>query len=502
MIQTKSCLIILYFIGITNLFAQSDSIARINNREEKKGASYYIEAGSYGTKRESEPQSYVINYSDLIRKPSTESNWLQLGLYTRTRAEWRHNDIRRTDTYSNDYPILFKSRAYVGILNILDPLRGAVELGDSRKNNGLYPKDNRDVNTTDIIQAYAELYFDKILPKDDLGNKRPTFLRYGRMAMEMTDRRLIAINQWRNTTNNFRGFRMQIGQDKNDYQIDFLLLNPILRDINDYDKPDKNQEFRVIIGHWRKWSKVITLEPFYMALKQNASINNGNKPRNIQGLGLRLYGFIKNTGLNYDVSGMYQFGEDNHKTQKAYSFTTEIGYTFKKVVYKPRISAFIGYASGDKNPNDNENNRFERFFGFARPWSADDYIIMENIIAPKIRLELQSKIKNTLVKLDTGYNFYWLASQTDRFNNLLGGSTNNRDLLGESGSFLGHNFDCRIRFNLLTYLETNIGYSHFTTEEFVQNRQINQNGNFADNSDFLYLELTFNLLGLIRENHK
>lgn len=500
MIKHKYLFLLTLVLVTTKMLGQNDSVSQTKADKKETRKSYYVEAESYGTKRETEPQAYVINYNELSRYKSSKTNWLQLGLYSRMRTEWRHNDIRRTDTYSNDYPILFKSRAYIGILNIIDPFRAAVEFGDSRRNNGNYPLDNRDVNRTDIIQAYAELYFDKILPKDALGNKRPAFLRYGRMAMEMIDRRLIAVNQWRNTTNNFKGFRIQIGQDKNDWQMDFLLLNPILRDINDYDKPDTNQEFRAIIGHWRKWSDFMTLEPYYLSLKQEAAVANGNKPRNIHSIGLRLYGWIKNTGFNYDITGIHQFGDDNHKNQKAYAFTAEMGYTFQKSIYKPRISAFVGYASGDKNPNDDESNRFERFFGFARPWSADDYFIMENIIAPKIKLEFRSKIKNTVVKVDTGYNFYWLASKTDRFNNFLGGTTNNRDLTGQSGSFLGHNFDFRIRSNPLDYLEATIGYSHFITEEFVRNQQLAENGNFASNSDFLYLELTFNFLELIKKN--
>lgn len=499
MVKYKKLVLLLCFIAHTSMQGQNDSIASTKVNKKENRSSYYIEAESYGTKRETEPQNYVLNYSEINGDKSSKSNWLNLGLYSRMRSEWRHNDIRRTDIYSDDYPLLLKSRAYLGIINALDPIRGAIEFGDSRRNNGNYAPDNRDFNKMDIIQAYAELYLENLLPKDDLGNKRPAFLRYGRMAMEMIDRRLIATNQWRNTTNNFRGFRMQIGQDKNDWQLDVLHLNPILRDIKEYDKPDKNQQFTAIIGHWRKWSKTVTIEPYYMALKQDAAVINGNKPRNIHGLGLRFYGWINKSDFNYDVTGMYQFGEDNHKTQNAYAFTSEIGYTFLKVSWKPRLSAFIGYASGDKNPNDNQNNRFERFFGFARPWSADDYIVMENIIAPKIKLEFQTKIKKTLVKFDTGYNFYWLASKTDRFNNLLGGTTNNRDLTGESGSFLGHNFDCRIRFNPVKYLETNIGYSHFITEEFVQNQQIIQNGNYASNSDFVYLELTFNFLELLKK---
>ena len=52
--------------------------------------------------------------------------------------------------------------------------------------------------------------------KDDLKNNRPLIIRGGRMAFEFLDRRLIASNQWRNTTNNFFGVMSSIGQDKND----------------------------------------------------------------------------------------------------------------------------------------------------------------------------------------------------------------------------------------------------------------------------------------------
>jgi hypothetical protein len=55
--------------------------------------------------------------------------------------------------------------------------------------------------------------------------------------------------------------------------------------------------------------------------------------------------------------------------------------------WKPRVSLFYGHATGDRDPNDGTDNRFERFFGFGRPWSANDYIVYENIRAPKLRFE-------------------------------------------------------------------------------------------------------------------
>src|SRR5690606_37576904 len=101
------------------------------------------------------------------------------------------------------------------------------------------------------------------------------------------------------------------------------------------------------------------------------------------------------------------------------------------------LSLYYGYASGDRNPDDRESNRFERFFGF------------------------------------------WLASDTDRWNNLLAGSSFNRDSSGKSGDQVGHGFDGRVRFRLGEHVESTVGYSHFTTGDFVRARQLAATGQRA-----------------------
>lgn len=455
--------------------------------------SYYIEPGSYGTKRATDPPDYVENFGKI--KPSF--SFLNVGLDTRERFELRHNDLRRPQSLSNDFPLLMRQRIYIGVVEALDPLRFTVEFQDSRRINGNYPLDTRDVNKNELIQGFAELYFDDLLPKDALGNKRPVSLRFGRMAFEFLDRRLIGANLWRNTTNTFTGFRLSLGQDKNDWQIDLLAIKPIERQIAAFDTTETNRTFTAAIGHWRKWSEIVTIEPYYMALRQAAAPTNNNISRNIHGFGLRAYGW--QNGWNYDFTGMYQIGTDNNLEHRAFSFTSEVGHTWKSSIFKPRLSAFFGYVSGDKDPNDGVSNRFERFYGFGRPWSPNDYVIMENIVTPKIKIEFQKKIKNINFKAETGYSNYWLASSTDRFSSFLNGSTNNRDKTGNSGRFLGHELDGRVVFSPLPYFTANIGYTHFFMGDFVKNRQLIANGESANGSDFLFVELSFDIFDLF--NH-
>lgn len=483
---------------------------------------YYVERRSYGTQKETDPPRYVKQANktwlkDVDYDTFADVDWLDLGLEYRARWEHRDNDFRRADE-NLDEPLLLRTRAYVGIKNILDPLRLAIELQDSRRNNGDYTRefDTRDVNQADILQAYLELNFKQsFLGKDDLGNERPIWIRAGRHAWEAIDRRLIARNEWRNTTNTFQGVRAQIGDKKNDWQVELLAVKPVQRFTTRLDEVDHAQDLYGAIGDWRGWSEYVTLEPYYLLLKQDGDkveydtggreitrgTLNAKIDREIHTAGLRAYGVVGNSGFDFDASYVKQWGYQDRRNRNsgkfeaeedhnAHAYNAEIGYSWKHP-WKPRVSAFYGVASGDKNPTDGSNERFERLFGFARPWSNDDYIQMENIRTPKLRIEFDPKLSFLNdVRVDTGFSWYYLDSATDRWN----AGANLRDRTGNSGKELGKEFDLRVRFPLGQYAALNLGYAYFWAGDFVQDAvKIPANNNDPtrrDTSEFFYTELT------------
>lgn len=90
-------------------------------------------------------------------------DWLDVGLDFRSRYEYRENDYRPTGSKFKNDPDniwLLRTRAYIGVHDILDPFRFVVEAQDSRSYNSLYAKTGQDVNEFDLIQGYGELYFD------------------------------------------------------------------------------------------------------------------------------------------------------------------------------------------------------------------------------------------------------------------------------------------------------------------------------------------------------
>ena len=444
-------------------------------QESKKPSTFYRTPKSYSTTRDPDLPKYARHAPDTGWDAIKEAAWLDLGLDYRFRYEYRDDDIRRTKA-GLDEPLLHRTRAYAGIHDLLDPFRFAVEMQDSRRYNSNYDRDTRDVNEFEIIRLYGELYFDSILGSDALGNARPLSLRYGIHNFEFLDRRLIGNNQWRNTANTFQGFQGTIGQETNDWQVDLLAVQPLNRSKYGWDRPVEQQWMYGAIGHWRRWSDVVTLEPFYLALNQSA--HGAVAERLVHSPGLRGYGVISGTGFDYDFDLVYQFGRSGASAMRAYGGNVEMGYTFDQS-WKPRLSLFYGYASGDRNPKDKQDNRFEKFFGFGRPWSANDYINFENISTPKLRLEVTP---NKKLRMDIGYSWYWLASNTDRFS----AANNARDKTGRSGGFVGHEVDMRARYQLNTKVEAIVGFAHFTPGNFIANTVRPQG------TDFAYLEISIN----------
>lgn len=486
------------------------SLPAIVPKASNPSTSYHRRSNSYATNPDSDPPRYVRQLSDIGVEAFKDITWLDVGFEFRTRYEHRHNDIRYVEGGDND-PFYLRSRAWIGIKEILDPLRFAVEFQDSRIYNSKFqPPTDQEMDRYDLINAYGELYFKNALGVDDRNQNRPVRFRAGRMAYEMTDRRFIARNEWRNTTNAFEGFRLTLGREANDWEADLFGMQPVKRLQTKFDEANNHLWFFGAIGTWRRWSDIMTIQSYYLGQKQTADPNGftatSRLDREIHMPGFRAYGKLGDL-FDYDASYNHQFGYNGTQRQDANGYTLEVGRNFDHA-WKPRIGLFYGYASGDKNPNDDVNNRFDRFFGFARPWSADHYVIYENLKAPKVRFEFSPTQK---LGFEAGYGGYWLASKTDRMFDILDGNVSvvkdpgfNRDRTGQSGDFAGHAFEGRIRYQPIPRINTILGYTHFTAGDFVKNRIAAHSCDTyhkepcvdqrSGNTDFIYFEVLISLL--------
>ncbi|MBM4246332.1 MAG: hypothetical protein FJ148_21450 [Deltaproteobacteria bacterium] len=313
---------------------------------------------------------------------------------------------------------------------------------------------NREVNEYEPIRLYGELFFD-----DPAGDGRPLYVRGGCMAFELVDRRLVANDEFRNTTNNFQGVRAKWGKQTNAWDIDVFAMKPINRPMYEFDETFEAQWLYGGVFSWRRCSGIATVQPYWFALSQGSTDAKPGGNFHIQTAGVRSYGVVGTTGWDWDTDLVYQFGDwVDGKTQRAGAFDVEIGYTFEDWAWKPRFSGFLGYGTGDRNPDDDVNNSFNSLYGFNQPWSRNDYFSWDNAIQPKARVEL-TPAQNLLI--DAGYGAFWLASAKAAWQR-----AELRDPTGKSGTFLGNEWDLRIRYKLLGRIGLEWSYSRFNPGGF------------------------------------
>ena len=181
--------------------------------------------------------------------------------------------------------------------------------------------------------------------------------------------------------------------------------------------------------------------------------------------------------------------------QDAIAYALELGYTFKHD-WKPRASVFYGYGTGDKNSKDAVNGRFNSLYGFNQPWSRNDYFNWSNISTPKARIEFTP---HKDLRIDAGYGAFWLASSTDPTTKA--GMTSSSAVNNSGSSFVGHEFDIRLRHQLNPYVDWSVSYARFEPGRFTrdQARAALANGTggpYTDQpSNFFYFEVTLNAFG-------
>jgi opacity protein-like surface antigen len=492
--------------------------------------SYYVPTRGYRLEPQPDIPPYVRNLAKTY-KGFEGVDWLNVGLESRVRFEYRKDDYRPWTNTSINPPAsqrkyfpnslwLSRTRAYLGVQNIFDPFRFVIEFQDSRAFNSIYEYQGQEINQTELISGYGELFFKDAFGKDDLGNDRPLTLRAGRFHLELLDRRLIAENEFRNTTNTFDGFRVKIGQKDNDWDIDGFLMRPVIRYPYQLDRPDWQNWIYGSVFSIRRWSEYATIQPYFLGRKQYGdplNLSNALKVhRDTYAPGLRVYGVINNFDYDFDLNK--QFGETGEFRQlgtvqnavqttvqhDAIAYAFEAGYTFSDHPWKPRISANYAYGSGNKSPYDSVNQTFDIFYGFNQPFSRDDYFAWNNVKAPKARIEF-TPFKD--LRVDTAFSAYWLASAAAAWDR-----ANLYAPLGNRGTFLGTEYDLRIRYKLNQFINLTASYARFWpgsfTSSFAQavalqpffpqsfpGQTSTTNGLTARPTDFFYLEVSANAFG-------
>ncbi len=349
------------------------------------------------------------------------------------------------------------------------------------------------VNSVELIRAYADLRAEDVFG----GDLRVTG---GRMTMDVGSRRFVARNRFRNTINGFTGVDIEWqshGETRTTYRAFWTAPQfrrptaqdqPALQDNTiEIDRESVDQQFWGLFAASETTSG-LGLELYIFGLHERDNSERSTPNRNLFTSGVRLFRLPRVSQLDYEFEGALQWGEsraNRSSTQNldhfAYFLHTAGGYTFD-APWQPRLVIQWDYASGDKNPNDDKNGRFDTLFGARRfefgPTGIYGPFARSNLNTVGMRLQVKPAKKWSSF---FAYRAFWLAQKRDRWT-----TTGVVDPTGQSGSFLGDQIEVRVRWNPLPgNLRLEVGYAHLFRGEFMKKAP---NAVATKDSDYVYTQ--------------
>ena len=426
-------------------------------------------------------------------------NWLSLSGEHRARYETLDEQFRAGD-HGDDQILVFRTNILAQVtwkqwefgFELLDARQAHAD--DSTKISA------GDVNPLDVLQTYIQW---KGMPP--LSNSVEHNVRVGRFTLDVGSRRFVARNKFRNAINAFTGVDWN-KKNANGEELRAFYTLPVQRLPSEFDRRKRNRtqgdDQDTEVAFWGLYYKLpkhalsewnSEAELFYFGLDENDTHHRPTRNRDIHTIGGRLYKNKARNQFDYQLEAALQFGKSRVSTaatdrdnldHAAYFGRAELGYSFD-THWSPRLVAQFDYASGDSNPNDGDNNRFDSLYGVRRfdfgPLGVYGPFARANIISPGLRLQLKPSAN---VSMFVAHRAYWLASDKDAWV-----VARVRDRVGNSGSYIGQQLEARVRWDMVPKnLRWEIGGAYLFKGEFANDAP---NANEEGDSNYIYSQITF-----------
>ena len=402
-------------------------------------------------------------------------DWIDLGIAQRTRGELLTNPFRAGES-GTDEQLPLRTRARLGI-NV-KPFRLFFEFQDSRS-VGQDPGEfisTALVNEHEIQQLFISATF-----QNTFGTGLRTDMHFGRLNLDFGQRRLIARNRFRNTTNAFDGGHLNLGEN-DAWRFRAFLVRPVNRTFGVIDEPFAAKDTLFWGTYYESqhlpWFRT---NVYYFGLN-DVDPDVGDQ-RQYSTLGGRLYRPSTKGGLDYEVESAWQIGTRAGKDHFAHFQHVELGYTVD-APWTPRIQAQYDYASGTANPNGNSDQTFDTLFGARRfeytPTGVFGPFFRSNLSTPGIRLILTP---TPPVKLTFKFRGWYLAQSRDAW---VGSGL--QDTTGQAGNVLGQDVELRAQWKPSSFVSFDAGYDHFFKGSFIETLAQVPGNPPATDSDFFYLQ--------------
>lgn len=388
-------------------------------------------------------------------------SWLTI--YAQQRTRYETEDVRyRPKEVGGDQQLPLRQRlrgsvSYKKFFSTVEVQDSRVELTDS--GSTITPTQE---NFTHLLQAYVGFRSDSFLSR-----KFQTSIEAGRFSRAIGSGRLLAAEEFRNTSSAYDGAILTFGTQRWTavsyyfhpvlYTYPDIKVNPLLRDAR---LGGVNYTYRL--------NKTTSLEAYVLHNHDGASTPFATR-RTYLTEGGRAIG--QNARWGYQVEAAYQHGHLGPRQQRAWFTHAEAGYTMQ-LPWRPRISPQYDYASGTHDPTSNVSNAFDPLYGIRRndlgPTGIWGLQSRSNLNSPSARLQL-TPWKNGEIMVH--HHWTYLAQARDQWRGV--GLV---DPTGKAGRTVGQMTEFRLRHRWSKYFDSEASYVYFREGRFVRELRPNSRG--------------------------
>ncbi len=412
-------------------------------------------------------------------EPAEPQRWISISLEQRTRFE-RLTHPFRLDEAGPTRLLALRTRLQLAVQTPFEPLRLYAELEDARGEwaDEPFPIEAQHVNQLDVQQLGLELGSDHWL-----GASLSTRLQAGRMTLDLGNRRLLARNRMRNTTNSFDGVWWWLEREGR-FRLTTFFTRPVTLKPRQPDSSSNDLLFWGVDLELLRWRR-LGIDGYYLGVHE---ADQTVQRRRYTTLGLRLFRDPAPSQWDYELESDWQLGSDRARDHFAHHQHAQVAHVLD-LPWKPRLSLHFDYASGDQDPDDDRSGRFNTLFGARRfelnPTGIYGPFYRSNLLTPGLRGVLTPSDR---LEVMASYRAFWLAEARDAW---VGSGL--QDPTGGSGRFLGHHVESRVRFKATPLLLIELGYAHLFKGSYLD--RVPGSPRTPD-SDFFYaaLELRTRLL--------
>jgi hypothetical protein len=173
-------------------------------------------------------------------------------------------------------------------------------------------------------------------------------LQAGRQELNYGSGRLVSVREGPNVRQSFDGAKLKA--KAGDWRVDLFATRPDLDKPGFFDNvPDHKTAFWGVYAT-RPLRRRVSIDSYYLGLnRKTATFNRGTAQENRETLGARLWRppATKEHDWDFDYEGVWQFGTFGAETIRAWTFTSDSGYSFPLAPLRPRISLKADISSGD-----------------------------------------------------------------------------------------------------------------------------------------------------------